>query len=435
LGSACEARRPQALLQVDDLDAMRKMAERRRHLEALLKRTQGDEMWAAQIREIVDGLPANDGAELLSQLADSYRTAGRLDLAADTHYLLARRFPDHPLASRALEWLIQFYASSEAALPLNTNGLPLRELGRQTAQAADVSDPAPAVQQTSAVMPASSPAVGLSRNDRLQRALQLAEYLRASHPNLYEQPRVRLAEAAAQRQLGFDNLAKRYFFALRRLPETNSWRRCGEAELWLAKPGDLPPPKAIAACRPAAERPHLDAQLIEPCWETEGLRLGTHQDESTKSHLAEVRLAYDKEYLYLAFRCPKTPGGDYKTSGQPRPRDADLSKNDRLTLRFDIDRDFTTAFELTVDSRGWTHDRCWGNDHWNPAWYVAAASDDQSWTVEAALPLAELVVTPPDPRHAWAVSATRTIPRTGYQTWTGDPAADSPNQFGILLFE
>src|SRR5205823_3040766 len=45
---------------------------------------------------------------------------GRLDLAADTYFLFARRTPDHPLVDPALTWLIQFYASSEIAHRLST---------------------------------------------------------------------------------------------------------------------------------------------------------------------------------------------------------------------------------------------------------------------------------------------------------------------------
>ena len=65
--------------------------------------------------------------------------------------------------------------------------------------------------------------------------------------------------------------------------------------------------------------------------------------------------------------------------------------HDRVAVRLDVDRDYTTAFELAVDHRGWTHDACWNDATWNPTWFVAAAADESTWTVEAAIPLAELV--------------------------------------------
>jgi len=234
------------------------------------------------------------------------------------------------------------------------------------------------------------------------------------------------------------NPAKRYYLTLRQLPETNPWRRCGDTETWLAKPAELPPAKALGACRPTSERPQLDGQLNEPFWNTaDRLRLSAADDVPKDASGGEVRLAYDREFLYIAVRCQKLPSPQSLAPSpqQPRPRDSDLSQNDRVSLGFDVDRDFTTAFELTVDSRGWTREACWDDSHWNPNWYVAAASDDESWTVEAAVPLSELVDDPPAARHVWAVSACRTIPRVGYQTWAGEPATDSPDQFGLLIFE
>jgi cell wall-associated NlpC family hydrolase len=52
------------------------------------------------------------------------------------------------------------------------------------------------------------------------------------------------------------------------------------------------------------------------------------------------------------------------------------------------------------------------------------------------VPRAELVAEPPATRHVWAAAVRRTIPRVGYQSWSGDAAdTDSPQQFGLLIFE
>ena len=71
----------------------------------------------------------------------------------------------------------------------------------------------------------------------------------------------------------------------------------------------------------------------------------------------------------------------------------------------------------------------------------SAFADESSWTAEAAIPLAELVDQPPAARDVWAVAVRRTIPRTGYQTWSAPKTRgasapdDSPSQFGLLIFE
>jgi hypothetical protein len=282
-----------------------------------------------------------------------------------------------------------------------------------------------------------APAVGLSPDDRRRRAVQLTEYLETARPLLFAEPAVRFAEVSAQRQLGFPNAAKRYFLTLKHLPKQNPWRQCAATEEWLATPGDAPPPKRLATCRRAALRPHLDGRLEEPVWEAaDVLRLRSEEGDPRQKPPGEVRLAYDEEFLFLAAQCRKAAGDEYGRDDRPRPRDTDLRQFDRVTLQIDIDRDFTTAFELTVDYRGWCRDECWGDANWNPTWYIAAASDETRWTIEAAIPLVELTDQPPAAKDVWAASARRTIPRAGYAGWAGDPTdADTPQQFGIVIFE
>jgi hypothetical protein len=422
-----EARRPTANLPVENIEELRRLAQRRHHLRELLKRTEGNAAWVGQVMNLTEGLSAAAGGELLYQLAEGYRAAGRLDLAADTYYLLARRWPDHPLSDRAVVWLVQFYASGEAACRLA--GPRPEDVRQTTTTSPDENESVEHVGGTSVLDPA-RPAVGLSRDDRLRRAVQLGEYLEAARPELFTEPAVRFPIVAAQRQLGFANPASRYFLTLRQLPADDLWRRSAETEEWLANPKELPPTKLFGACRTVDKRPHLDGKLDEPFWEAaDGLKL-----KDTQNALGTARLAYDQQFLYLALECPKATGLDYTTDDQSRSRDADLSQNDRVTMRFDIDRDYTTHFELVVDHRGWTHDACWGDASWNPTWYVASASDDVSWTVEAAIPLANLTSDPPATRHVWAVSIRRDIPRFGSASWAG-AINDSPDTFGMLLFE
>lgn len=476
LAPGCDARRPQPDPPVQDDANLRRLALRRKSLQQLLQRTEGNAAWTAQVNQMLDGLSDDDCAQLLVQLAESYRKTGRLDLAADTYFLFARRTPDHPLVDSALTWLIEFYASDEVAHRLaaraatnirsktdhSPNGEPagdeVASLGLSSSKAAGgVSG----IQQTSAVSPLDSttaPTVNLSRDDRLHRAIQLADYLKTTRPALYAEPAIRFAEVSAQRRLGYANPAKRYFLSLRQLPEADPWRQCAAIEEWLnshAEPAptgkaqgedasQLPPAKKIATCRRVVQPPHLDGQLNEPCWDSaDRLPLDNSDSRpragkgSADEHAgAELRIAHDNEFLYVAIRCPKLPSLDYRADDSPRPRDSDLTRHDRVSIRLDIDRDYTTAFELTVDHRGWTHDACWRDASWNPTWFVAAASDDTSWTAEAAIPLAELVTNPPATRDVWALSARRTIPRTGYQSWAGESTSnDSPSTYGLLIFE
>ncbi len=436
-----DARRRLANLPEGDVEKLRRLATRRRQMRMLIERTQGNAAWAAQVSHLTDDLDPASAGELLFELAEGYRAVGQLDLAADTYTSLARRWPEHPLVEPALAWLVQFYSSSETAQRLAnraaTNYRPT----------AAVQPSANAVQQASAALHVdAAPVIGLARDNRLERARALGQYLEAARPSLYAEPSIRFPLVVAQRQLGFGNPAQRYFIALRSLPESDPWRRCGQTEEWFAKSEGLPPPKKLGTCRRIAERPHLDGKLDEPLWESaDRLRLRGDDDvgrailpvaETDKIVHPTVRFSYDSEFLYLAIECPQAKGCDYTANVRPRPRDADLSAHDRVVVRLDVDRDYTTAYELAIDHRGWTRDACWNDATWNPTWFVAAAADESTWTVEAAIPLAQLTNEPPDTKHVWAASLVRKIPRVGDETWSGDAISDdSPDQYGLLIFD
>jgi photosystem II stability/assembly factor-like uncharacterized protein len=427
LAPGSEARRRLANLPDEDMVKLRQLAARRRQMQVLLDRSRGNAAWDAQIANLTDGLDAASGGDLLFQLADGYRASGRLDLAADTYSALARLWPEHSLVDPALRWLVQFYASSEAAHRLAKHGAT-------NIRQADGPDDANAVRQASAVSNP-MPVVGLARDDRLRRAATLGQYLESARPAMFAEPSVRFPLVVAQRQLGLPNHAKRYFLTLHGRSENDPWRRCSDTEEWFANSEGLPPPKKLGTCRRTGDRPHLDGQFTEPLWESaDRLRLRGSADDSQTS--SDVRFVYDGEFLYVAISCPKSAGDNHAPDNRPRPRDANLARHDRVTLCFDVDRDYTTAFELTVDQRGWTHDACWGDATWNPAWFVAAGGGTATWTVEAAIPLAELVPEPPAAKHVWAVAVERTAPGGAVESWAGDGVdAKSPDRFGLLIFE
>jgi photosystem II stability/assembly factor-like uncharacterized protein len=436
-----DARRRLANLPSDDVEKLRRLATRRRQMRMLVERSQGNAAWAAQVAHLTDDLDPESAGELLFELGQSYAAAGKLDLAADTYTSLARQSPEHPLVEPALRWLVQFYASGEAAQRLADRGAqnyrqpPVEEIS------------ASAVKQAAALAAVqnSTPVIGLSRDARLERAGALGQYLEKARPSLFAEPSVRFPLVVAQRQLGFPNPAQRYYITLRSVPENDPWRLCGETEEWFSKPGDAPPPKKLGNCRRVKERPQLDGELGEAIWQSAD-RLVLKGDPSTneKQATAEtgriahptVRVTNDGEFLYVAVECPKVAGVDSASDDGPRQRDANLVDHDRVVVRFDVDRDYTTAFELVVDHRGWTNDACWNDATWNPAWFVAAAADEATWRVEAAIPLGELVSEPPTAKQVWAASFVRRVPGQGDETWSGVASSgDSPDRFGLLIFE
>jgi hypothetical protein len=240
---------------------------------------------------------------------------------------------------------------------------------------------------------------------------------------------------------------------LRQRGADDAWRQLALAEQWLAEPTEEPPSLPIWTCRRTNERPHLDGVLDEPFWR--GVRPAVlefeQQDGMLPSHSifsaerqtdrTEIRLAYDKEFLFLAaeVHAPSAirtaPHADDNATGARR-RDEDLAGCDRIALAIDLDRDLTTYYELTIDNRGRAHEAAWHDARWNPKWYIAHAQGEADWTIEAAVPLAELAAAPPVPRDVWCIAARRIDSDGRAASWHGPATAEpSAASFGLLTFE
>ncbi|MCL2304332.1 MAG: YCF48-related protein [Planctomycetaceae bacterium] len=142
----------------------------------------------------------------------------------------------------------------------------------------------------------------------------------------------------------------------------------------------------------------------------------------------QAMFRYDDDNLYMAFRCRKSNGFTYPPpDNAPRPRDPDLSGEDRVEIFLDTDGDAAVAFKLTVDYRGWVAEDCWGDKSWNPTLYVAREEDDQFWMIEAAIPLDQLTEYPPQQGTAWGISLRRIVPGVGIENFSQEP--------GVLRFE
>jgi hypothetical protein len=125
----------------------------------------------------------------------------------------------------------------------------------------------------------------------------------------------------------------------------------------------------------------------------------------------------------------------YRETGGTRPRDADLEAQDRVDVIIDIDRDWTTYYQLSVDHRGWTADRFWNNASWNPQWFVARERSGGTWRIEAAIALDELAPKPPAPNDAWVIGLQRLAPATLFAAWSQPASPEVRSEgFGYLMF-
>jgi photosystem II stability/assembly factor-like uncharacterized protein len=442
-----EARRALPEINGQNLDELRRAAQSRRNLQAILARgddqdSPSDTRWLAEIGELTRSLDANSGAEVVFQLAERYYRRGRWQQAADSFELLAQRYPEHPLAGASLIWLVQYYSSSEAQWRMR------RGQGRVARQVVTVPVLGPqfdrakadgGVKRASAVeqrQEQRSMLPDLTGNESWSgRAAAFGKQLEQLQPTVFAEPDVRFPLAASHRAQGLGRQAERYYLGLQRARFHDAWWTCAQGEQWLADPRGVCP-KSIWTCRRAPVRPRLDGQLDDPVWRSATpieLR-SEHRDDAEWPAVAMA--AFDAEYLYLALSCRPAPGAKYESSPGPRTRDADLSRHDRVDILIDLDRDWTTAYRLTIDHRGWTGEACWRDTNWNPDWFVAAKTEDGAWTAEAAIPLAELTGEPPTAKTVWAIGAQRTVPGVGFQSWTRPASiAGQGEGFGYLIFE
>lgn len=416
LPSGGDARRPWLQAPAETLNALRRTAQRRRNVEAILEWTRGAEPDVTELRtrlgQLARDLDSETAPPVLFELAQEQYLRGQWTLTAEIFNLLWEDYPRHPLAGVSLAWLVQYYASAEAAWRIARAERPRED--QVAGPTVDFTQP----------------------QDRTKLATELGRHIERTRPALYAQPRVGFSLAAAFRKQGAAENADRFYLTRRAGLKQDEWRSCALGEQWLANPAQGNPPKAAIGCIVAPERPRLDGRLDEALWQSAPaaeLRSPLQDDGSWR---AVAMLAYDREHLYLAVHAAKAPGAEYAPAGGPRPRDADLAERDRFELLIDVDRDYTTCYRLAVDHRGWTAEDLWGDTTWNPEWFVAAAADDETWTIEAAIPLEQLDAAAPARGTAWGLGLKRIVPGAGLQSWNSPAAVDvMPEGLGYLLFE
>lgn len=459
LSPGSDARRPLDELVPTNLEATKREVQMRRNLQAILARSESDERdgrFLADFGEQTRRMEPARAAEVLFQLGERYHRLGRWPSAAECFELVVERYPTSPLAGKSLVWLVQYYASGEAAwrnrapqqhrveqvsgreptMPSRAQSAKekaapegMRAVGRGVRRQAAIGAGAEVASAAGLVLGDAEAA------ERLAKAAGYGKQLEELQPALYGEPAARFPLAVAQRQQGSTRVAERFYAMLKSTRPADAWRDCAAAEIWL---GDRRAecPKSVYMCRIAPGKPRLDGRLDEPFWQTaEKAQLHSAlRDDADWEALA--MLAFDEEFLYIAVSCTRAERFKYEPSDEPRPRDADLADQDRVELLIDVDRDFATYYQLAIDCRGWTAERCWQDSSWNPNWFVAAGQTDTTWTAEAAIPLSELGDSRTAGKRAWALGIQRIVPGVGFQSWTV-PASPSytPEGFGYLLFE
>jgi photosystem II stability/assembly factor-like uncharacterized protein/tetratricopeptide (TPR) repeat protein len=419
----------------------------RRSLEAMAETSSGTlaapNRLLAQVGPMVGSLPDDQGAAALWGLANRYVKSGQWPLARELFLLLVSRYPAHPSAADAYRWLIQHSASSEARRRQELGQFWVRtQTTIQPSQSPDIKQAASSlgvpekVQLPEGVRSRQLGTFGNLEQTRqwYQTSLDLGERLAAFGPLFASDPSVQFCLQAARRRLGDFEKAQEWYAHFHAEHADGPWREAAAAELWLTKRAGLPP-KSVAYCSKVSSRPFLDGELNDACWQdSRPLTLRDAAGHTLQDYPTEVRLAYDKDFLYVGLRC-RHPADRYVAPVKVRPHDADLRPYDRVSLLLDLDRDYSTYFKLEVDQRGCVCDDCWGDRTWDPRWYVALHSERDCWQIEAAIPLMELTGDTVTFGRTWACNVVRVLPGRGVQAWSLPAGVEPrPEGMGLLMF-
>lgn len=439
-----EARRSLSNPPVPDFASLSNQIQKRQLIQGLLERSEKDPLrgqaWLAQVTEMTKGLSPGSSARIMYHLGQRYQASGESELAAAVFSTLVEKHADHPLADTALLWLIRYYASAEAEHRLHgQTHLVQPAVATENDQAAANIKPAAARQpKGNRVAIASGVAAApIEPNNRIDRALTLGKLLEKNRPALAAEPPVKFTLVNARARLSSSSLEReRILQSLAASRSSGDWALCARAELFIGNKNKDVCPKSNFVCKAVATKPKLDGRLDDEIWPAArpiSLREGDSGGEPLESIVA---LTHDDEFLYLAISCQRLAGAGYAADERVRTRDADLQGNDRVELLLDVDRDYATYYRLAVDYRGWTRETCLGDPSWDPTWYVAAAGDETHWTIEAAIPLAELAGDKTLKKAYWAVGLQRVLPGGKLQSWTPDAELDiRPEGFGLMQIE
>src|SRR5260221_1899374 len=164
-------------------------------------------------------------------------------------------------------------------------------------------------------------------------------------------------------------------------------------------------PESVRIAIPkVSERPVLDGKLDDSTW-AQAAQL-TDFVEFQPNDLVRGReksiafVAYDSQYLFLAFRAFESKPGNVRATVFPRERGGDF--DDRVTFILDTYLDKRRALEFKsnpygIQTDGIKVEGLEGDPSPDYVWYSAGRVDDKGWTVEMMIPWASLRFPHEDP--------------------------------------
>jgi Carbohydrate family 9 binding domain-like/Domain of unknown function (DUF5916) len=182
--------------------------------------------------------------------------------------------------------------------------------------------------------------------------------------------------------------------------------------------------------------PVIDGKLDDAVWQNAALIDDFHQvrpsDGGVPSERTEVRLLYDKDYLYIGARLydsePDKITRNVMRHGNP------LGQDDRLAIVIDPFNTGRNGYRFETNANGVRHDMLYKNINelqrdWTVIWETQSSVDEEGWSFEMAIPFKSLPFNPNI--DTWGFNFARGIRRRGEEmVWVSRNRTYNPNIVG-----
>ncbi len=191
----------------------------------------------------------------------------------------------------------------------------------------------------------------------------------------------------------------------------------------VSAPAAFEPPRTTPHRLENVAPPEIDGFLNDEAWRNAPAIDDFHQIQPTDggepSERTEVRIAYDREHIYVALKAYDSEVRGLVAKGMIHGQT--FFSDDRFEVRFDTFNDRRNAYFFQINPNGIRREALVGNDYfieeWDTVWHAEARVQDWGWSAEIAIPLKSIAFDPGT--TTWGLNFSRVYPRRGEEmSWS-----------------
>ena len=193
---------------------------------------------------------------------------------------------------------------------------------------------------------------------------------------------------------------------------------------------------------PKITAPIIDGKLNDSSWQkaTKVNSFFLIKKAGSPTQKTIAYLGYDKNNLYVAFRCFDDQIQNLKT--EVTRDDGRVDRDSCVEIFLDTNNDRKTYFHFMTNPLGTRYDAHkyersppYGEITWNSNWQVKTSKDNQSWIAEIAIPFRSLGLKSPTEGINWGFNLCREEHRVKeYSSWATAKGFHVPEEFGDMVF-